>query len=91
MPFHLLHLIAVCPVRACGNASRRGAKERHQEPLILFIAATGMNHVAAGITARRMRAMWVRGLIERADDGKYKLTASGRAAFTGILREAGFS
>jgi hypothetical protein len=53
--------------------------------MILFIAANRMNM----IPARRMRAKWVRGLIERDDFGKYTLTDAGRAAF-GAMREADF-
>ena len=61
-----------------------------EEHLILFVAALGINSAAAGITARRMRAMLVRGLIERDNAGKYKLTVAGREAFATMLRNAGF-
>src|SRR5262245_31897658 len=57
-----------------------------EEHLILFIAALGINYAAAGITARRMRTMLVRGLIERDSAGKYKLTVAGREAFAASQR-----
>jgi len=61
-----------------------------EEHLILFVAALGINYAAAGISARSMRAMLVRGLIEQDHAGKYKLTVVGREAFGATLRDSGF-
>jgi hypothetical protein len=60
-----------------------------QERVILFCAATGIDHAAVGILAQPMQAMAIRGLIERDDTGHYELTDTGRAAFAAILDRAG--
>ena len=60
-----------------------------QERIILFCAATGIDHAAAGIIAHSMQAMQTRGLIERDDDGKYRLTDAGRRAFVVLLERVG--
>ena len=60
-----------------------------QERIILFCAATGIDHAAAGIIGHSMQMMETRGLIEREDDGGYRLTDVGRRAFVGLLGRAG--
>jgi hypothetical protein len=67
------------------------AKLTAQERVILFCAATGIDHVAVGILARAMQAMAIRGLIERDDSGAYALTDTGRAAFAALLERAGIN
>jgi len=49
--------------------------------------ASRLNYPAAGITARRMRAMLTRGPIERDNAGKYKLTVANGNAFAFSERE----
>ena len=61
-----------------------------QERVILFCAATGIDHAAVGILARAMQSMAVRGFIEHDDEsGAYVLTDSGQAALAAILERAG--
>lgn len=61
-----------------------------QERVILFCAATGLNHAAVGITAHAMQSMAVRGFITYdRETGAYMLTDSGRATLSGILENAG--
>jgi len=61
-----------------------------QERVILFCAATGIDHAAVGILARAMQSMAVRGCIEHdRESGAYVLTDSGRAALAAILERAG--
>jgi uncharacterized RmlC-like cupin family protein len=61
-----------------------------QERVILFCAATGIDHAAVGILARAMQSMAVRGFIEHDhESGAYVLTGSGRAALGAILECAG--
>jgi hypothetical protein len=58
--------------------------------VILFCAATGIDHAAVGITARAMQAVAIRGFIAHdRESGAYALTDSGRAALTAILEDAG--
>jgi hypothetical protein len=59
-----------------------------QERVILFCAATGIDHAAVGIVARAMQAMAIQGLIEH-DTGTYVLTDTGRAGFAALLERAG--
>jgi len=57
-----------------------------QERVILFCAATGINHAAVGILAHAMQSMAVRGFIaHNRETGVYALTDSGRATLTAIL------
>ena len=61
-----------------------------QDRVILFCAATGIDHAAVGITARAMQAVAIRGFIAHdRERGAYTLTDSGRAALTAILEDAG--
>jgi len=63
-----------------------------QDRVILFCAATGIDHLAVGILARAMQSMAIRGYIEHDhESGAYVLTASGRAVLAGILEQAGFN
>ena len=63
-----------------------------QDRVILFCAATGIDHVAVGILARAMQSMAIRGYLEHDhESGAYVLTASGRAVLAGILEQAGFN
>jgi hypothetical protein len=61
-----------------------------QDRVILFCAATGIDHAAVGITARAMQAVVIRGFIaHHRESGAYTLTDSGRAALAAILEDAG--
>jgi hypothetical protein len=61
-----------------------------QERVILFCAATGINHALVGVTAHAMQSMAIRGFIaHNRESGAYALTDSGRAALTAILEDAG--
>ena len=61
-----------------------------QERVILFCAATGIDHAAVGVLARAMQSMAVRGFIEHDhESGAYVLTDSGRAALGAILERVG--
>jgi hypothetical protein len=61
-----------------------------QDRVILFCAATGIEHAAVGIPARTMQSMAVRGFIVRnRESGGYALTDSRRAALMAILRMLG--
>jgi hypothetical protein len=60
-----------------------------QERVILFCAATGIDHAAVGIVAQAMQTMEIRGLIERDNTGHYELTDTGRAAFGALVERAG--
>jgi hypothetical protein len=61
-----------------------------QDRVILFCTATGIRHAEAGIPARAMQSMAIRGFIEHhGPTGAYMLTASGRATLVDILDEAG--
>jgi hypothetical protein len=61
-----------------------------QDRVILFCAATGIDHAAVGILAQAMQSMAVRGFIAHdRDSGDYALTDSGRAALAAILQDAG--
>jgi hypothetical protein len=57
--------------------------------VILFCAATGIEHAAVGILAHAMQSMAIRGFIAHRESGAYALTDSGRAALTAILEDAG--
>ena len=60
-----------------------------QDRVILFCIATGISHVAVGITAHAMQSMAIRGFIAHdRESGAYTLTDSGRATLTAILEEA---
>ncbi len=60
-----------------------------QDRVILFCAATGIDHVAVGILARAMQSMAIRGFIAHSrESGAYALTDSG--ALTAVLEQAGF-
>jgi hypothetical protein len=55
-----------------------------EDRVILFCAATGIDHPAVGILARAMQSMAVRGYIEHdQESGAYVLTDSGRAVLRG--------
>jgi hypothetical protein len=61
-----------------------------QDRVILFCAATGIEHAAVGILAHAMQSMAVRGFIaHNRESGAYALTDSRRAALTAILEDAG--
>jgi hypothetical protein len=61
-----------------------------QERVILFCTATGISHVAVGITAHAMQSMAIKGfIVHHRESGAYALTDSGRAALTAILEDAG--
>jgi hypothetical protein len=60
-----------------------------QDRVILFCAATRIDHAAIGIYARAMQSMAIRGLIaHNRESGAYTLTDSGRATLTAILEDA---
>jgi hypothetical protein len=61
-----------------------------QERVILFCAATSIDHAAVGITVHAMQSMAIRGFIaHNRESGAYALTDSGRAALTAILEDSG--
>ena len=61
-----------------------------EDRVILFCAATGIDHAVVGILAHAMQSMAVRGFItHNRESGAYALTASGRATLTAILEDAG--
>lgn len=61
-----------------------------QDRMILFCAATGIDHAAVGILARAMQSMAVRGFVQHdRETGVYALTDSGRATLSAILEDAG--
>ena len=71
--------------------ARPTTKLSAQDRVILFCAATGIDHAAVGITARAMQAIAIRGLITRDRElgGTYVLTETGRAAVAATLERAG--
>ena len=61
-----------------------------QDRVVLFCAATGIDHAAVGILAHAMQSMAIRGFVaHNRESGAYALTDSGRAALTAILEDAG--
>jgi hypothetical protein len=61
-----------------------------QDRVILFCAATGIDHAAVGILAQAMQSMAIRGFIAHdRQSGAYALTDSGRATLAAILEDAG--
>jgi hypothetical protein len=61
-----------------------------QDRVILFCAATGIDHAAVGILAHAMQSMAIRGFItHNRESGAYALTDSGRATLMAILEDAG--
>ena len=61
-----------------------------QDRVILFCAATGIDHAAVGILAHAMQSMAVRDFVaHNRESGAYALTDSGRAMLTAILQDAG--
>jgi hypothetical protein len=61
-----------------------------QDRVILFCAATGIDHGAVGILAHAMQSMAIRGFIaHNRETGAYTLTDSGRATLGAILENAG--
>jgi len=72
--------------------ARMTTKLDAQDRVILFCAATGIDHVAVGILARAMQSMAVRGFIaHNRETGAYALTDSGRATLAAILGDAGLT
>ena len=58
--------------------------------VILFCAATGIDHGAVGILAQDMHSVAVRGFIVRdRGSGAYALTDSGRATLMAVLEDIG--
>ena len=63
-----------------------------QERVILFCTATGVSHVAVGITTHAMQSMAIKGfIVHDRESGAYALTDSGRAALLAILGDAGLT
>jgi hypothetical protein len=61
-----------------------------QDRVILFCAATGIDHAAVGVLAHAMQSMAIRGfIVHDRESGAYALTDSGRAALEAILDDAG--
>jgi hypothetical protein len=57
--------------------------------VILFCAATGIDHAAVGILAHAMQSMAIRGFIaHNRESGAYALMDSGRATLAAILEDA---
>jgi hypothetical protein len=60
-----------------------------QDRVILFCAATGIDHAAVGILAHAMQSMAIRGFIaHNRESGAYALMDSGRATLAAILEDA---
>ena len=58
--------------------------------MILFCAATGIDHAAVGILAHAMQSMVIRGFIaHNRESWAYTLTDSGRATLGAILENRG--
>ena len=73
-----------------GAMAKATTKLNAQDRVILFCAATGIDHVAVGIVARAMQSMAIRGfIVHNRESGGDALTDSGRAALTAILEDAG--
>jgi len=63
-----------------------------QDRVILFCAATGIEHATVGILAHAMQSMAIRGFIaHNRETGAYALTDSGRATLAAILEDAGLT
>jgi hypothetical protein len=63
-----------------------------QDQVILFCTATGISHVAVGITVHAMQSLAVRGfIVHDRQSGAYTLTDSGRAALLATLGDAGLT
>ena len=63
-----------------------------QDRVILFCAATGIDHAAIGILAHAMQSMAIRGFIAHNRESEaYTLTDSGRATLVGIMEDAGLT
>jgi hypothetical protein len=63
-----------------------------QDQLILFCTATGISHVAVGITVHAMESLAVRGfIVHDRQSGAYTPTDSGRAALLPTLGDAGLT
>jgi hypothetical protein len=59
-----------------------------QDRVILFCAATGIDHAAIGILAHGMQSMAIRGFIaHNRESGAYALADKGRAVLTAILEK----
>src|SRR3981081_4595369 len=60
-----------------------------QDRVILFCAATGIDHAAVGILANAMQSMAIRGFIAHdRESGAHTLTDSGRAPLGGLVEYA---
>ena len=63
-----------------------------QDRVILFCAATGIDHAAVGIHARAMQSMAIRGfIVHDRESGAYALTDSERATLAVIPKNAGLA
>ena len=63
-----------------------------QDRVILFCAATGIDHAAVGILARAMQSMAIRGfIVHDRESGAHALTDSERATLAVILKNAGLA
>ena len=61
-----------------------------QDRVIVFCAATGIEHASVGVTAHAMQSMAIRAFIaHNRETGVYALTDSGRVTLTAILEDAG--
>ena len=67
-------------------------KGNAQDRVILFCAATGIDHAAVGILARAMQSMAIRGfIVHDRESGAHALTDSERATLAVILKNAGLA
>jgi hypothetical protein len=63
-----------------------------QDRVILFCAATGIDHAAVGILARAMQSMAIRRfIVHDRESGAYALTDSERATLAVIPKNAGLA
>src|SRR5262249_26475246 len=94
-----IHCEPTCPAAMAGFVgSWRGeeamakstTKLSAEDRVILFCAATGIDHAAVGILAHAMQSMAVPGFMTHdRQSGAYALTDSGRATLAAILADAG--
>ena len=75
---------------ATARMAKATTKLNAQDRVILFCAATGIDHAAVGVLAHAMQSMAIRGfIVHDRESGAYALTDSGRAALAAILDDAG--
>jgi hypothetical protein len=86
----LLSVAKIPQVRGSPGHGKADDESQRTGRVILFCAATGIDHAAVGILAHAMQSMAIRGFItHNRESGAYALTDSGRATLMAILEDAG--